>query len=91
MNFRRQFIVLDDDAREALFEQDPSTAGDGGFQKFLVKLQGQYRGGSQELAFDDDDLERARRYAFDYGHGTWENRLRRIFGSELGTRPEPEE
>ena len=68
----------------ALFEQDPSTARDGGFQGLLVKVQGGTKNGVAEL--DQGDLERIPRYAFDYRNGGWQDRLLRIFGRALGPR-----
>lgn len=67
-----------------LFEQDPSTRADGGFQSCLVKLQGQCDRSSGKIELDAADLERIPRYAFDYENGGWQNRLMAIFGRVLG-------
>jgi hypothetical protein len=76
--------VLTDEEIARLDEQDPATAGDGGFQNFLVSLQERLRRGTKELKLSDDDLEKIPRYAFDYKQGGWEERLKAIFGRELG-------
>jgi hypothetical protein len=39
---------------------------------------------SWRLDLDEQDLERIPRYAFDYGNGGWESRLRGIFEPTLG-------
>ena len=80
----RRFLVLDDDEISALFEQDPTTAKDGGFQSLMVRLQENFRHGSQELRIEDQDLEDIQRYALDYDQGGWEIRLMRIFRRSLG-------
>jgi hypothetical protein len=73
---------------EVLFRQDPRTRRDGGFQSFLVRLQRRTDQNTGALTLTDVDLEKIPRYAFDYGNGGWENRLKDIFerslGSELG-------
>jgi hypothetical protein len=59
--------------------------GRGGFQTFMRRLQNSYRRGSQELpVLTDDDLEQMQKYAFDYGHGKWEEDLKTIFSRHLG-------
>ena len=79
-----KFLVLDADEIDALFEQDPATAKDGGFQSLMVRLQKNFRSGTQELRIDDQDLDDIQRYAFDYRQGGWETRLMRIFLRNLG-------
>jgi len=88
----RKIVVLNPEEIAALDEQDPATAGDGGFQRFIVRLQQELRRASQELILPDADQEAIAHYAFDYKQGGWQNRLIRIFGRELGPRlgrPEP--
>jgi len=80
----RRFLVLNHDEIEALFEQDPATARDGGFQSLMVRLQENFRPGTQELRLEDKDLEDVQRYALDYKQGGWESRLMRILGRNLG-------
>jgi hypothetical protein len=69
-----------------LFRQDPRTKGDGGYQGFLVKLQKKVDPATGLIDLKSEDLEKIPRYAFDYGHGGWEDRLVGIFGRVLGTR-----
>ena len=80
----RRFLVLDDDEINALLEQDPATARDGGFQSLMVRLQENFRSGTQELRIEDKDLDDIQRYALDYNQGGWEERLMRIFRRNLG-------
>jgi hypothetical protein len=47
------------------------------FQDRLNKTTG-------ELSITEADIENIRRYAFSYGNGGWEDRLREIFGRHLG-------
>lgn len=82
----KKFIVLDASEREALFRQDPDSAKDGGFQGFWVRLQQQYREGTQEQLLTDRDLEDIPRYAFDYKQGGWEARLITVFARHLGPK-----
>lgn len=67
-----------------LDQQDPATAGDGGFQSLLVSLQERVDRITGELSLSDNDLERIQRYAYDYKQGGWQDRLERIFCRELG-------
>lgn len=68
-----------------LDRQAPSTRSNGGFQGLLVDLASRVSRTSGRLELRARDLERIQRYAFDYGNGGWENRLRGIFGRTLGT------
>lgn len=68
-----------------LDRQRPSTRGRGGWQSLIVSLQERVDRGTGTLALTARDLERIPRYAFDYGNGGWENRLRLIFGRSLGS------
>jgi hypothetical protein len=67
-----------------LDRQNPATKGNGGFQRLLVSLQEKVDRTNSRLTLSSRDLERIARYAFDYGNGGWEGRLRRIFGRTLG-------
>jgi len=78
-------ITLNAEEMEVLFRQDPNTRTDGGFQSFLVQLQKKTNKTSGALSLTDSDLERIPRYAFDYGNGGWESRLKSIFESHLGS------
>lgn len=77
-------VVLTAEEIGELRRQNPSTAGDGGFQGLLVRLQKNVDASSGELTLSDDDLRRIPMYAFDYNNGGWESRLRRAFGRTLG-------
>lgn len=81
-----KFFQLNREEREELFRQDPSSRRDGGFQSFLVRLQEQYRPGTEEIGLTDEDVEDIARHAFDYKQGGWEERLITIFGRHLGPR-----
>jgi len=81
-----RFLVLNDEEREELFRQDPATKNRGGFQNLMLRLQSQYRPGSQELRIDDHDIDDIQRHAFDYEQGGWEEQLLKIFSRHLGPR-----
>lgn len=66
--------------------QDPATASEGGYQNFLVQLGSRCNRATGELTLSNSDLERIPRYAFDYGNGGWEERLKNIFGRSLGSK-----
>jgi hypothetical protein len=76
--------ILNNIEIEALFRQDPATGDDGGWQKLLVKLQGQTDRTSGRIDLEAGDLEKIPRYAFTYGNGGWEKRLTTIFARHLG-------
>ena len=76
-------IQLSKDDLTALNKQDPATAGDGGFQGLLVKLQGQIDPRTNELRLNDTDVQRIRRYSVQYGDGGWQGRLLRVFVNKL--------
>lgn len=78
-------INLNQEERDELARQDPSTAKDGGFQALLVSLQSRVQANG-DLSLTAEDLERIPRYAFDYGNGGWEDTLVAIFSRELGAR-----
>jgi hypothetical protein len=77
-------VTLNQDEIDFLLHQDPSTESDGGFQKLLVTLQYLLDEKSGKIELPDVLLERIPRYAFDYGNGGWESRLKHIFGRTLG-------
>jgi hypothetical protein len=79
-------ITLNNEELAILFQQDPSTKGDGGFQSFLVSLQRKIDHNTRTINLTDDDLEKIPRYAFDYTNGGWQTRLLGIFGHALGSR-----
>ena len=81
-----KFFVLTPEESATLFQQDPSSASDGGFQNFIVRLQKQYRKGPQEIRLDDDDIERIREYAANSKQGGWQTRVLAIFGRVLELR-----
>lgn len=79
-------VTLSAGEMDALFLQDSRTRRNGGYQSFLVKLQEKTNRATGALSLSDSDLERIPRYAFDYGNGGWEGRLKSIFERHLGTR-----
>ena len=76
-------IQLSEDDINDLNKQDPSTAGDGGFQGLFIKLRGQVDPKTNKLWLDDTDVERIRRYGQQYGDGGWQGRLLRVFVDKL--------
>lgn len=65
---------------------DPAgTRGQGGFQTLLASLQARTDRNTGALTLTHEDLERISRYAFDYGNGGWEDRLKDIFARSLGS------
>lgn len=76
---------------EILFRQSQRTKSHGGFQHLLVTLQNRTNHNTGRISLFDRDIERIRRYAFSYGNGGWEWRLKAIFarvlGSDLGGPP----
>jgi hypothetical protein len=77
-------VRLNEDEVALLFEQDPRSRSEGGFQNFLVKLQEKTNRNTGYIDLTTSDLERIARLAFDYRQGGWQNQLRRIFGRLLG-------
>lgn len=67
-----------------LDRQHPSTKNNGGWQSLMVGLQQKVNRSNNRLNLSRTDIERLSRYAFDYGNGGWENRLRAIFERTLG-------
>lgn len=74
-------VVLDAAERQELLRE---TAGRGGYQGLIEALQAKLNAVTGALVLTDDDLERIPRYAFDYGNGGFEGRLRKIFERHLG-------
>lgn len=77
-------IILTPDEVEILFRQDSDTKHEGGWQNLLVALQQLTNEQTLEITIPPIILERIGRYAFQYGNGGWEGRLRSIFGRTLG-------
>jgi hypothetical protein len=67
-----------------LQRQHPSTKTQGGFQNLLVTLQQKVEQPTGAMTLSIADIERIRRYAFEYGNGGWEKRLLDIFERTLG-------
>ena len=67
-----------------LYRQHPSTKSKGGWQRLLVTLREKVNPATRALTLSFADIERIHRYAFVYGNGGWENRLRSIFQRTLG-------
>jgi hypothetical protein len=78
-------VILNHRELHALLRQDPDTRTDGGFQSFLVNL-GERATNDREIELSEADIEKIQRYAFDYGQGGWEDRLKAIFERHLGPR-----
>ena len=66
--------------------QNPSSGSDGGWQGLLVRLREKVNRTTGRIDLDAQDLDQIPRYAFDYGNGGWEERLRGIFERTLGPR-----
>ena len=77
-------VTLNQEEREILSRQDPATESDGGYQRLLVTLQSLLDETTGVIELPNIVLERIPRYAFDYGNGGWENRLKSIFSRTLG-------
>ena len=77
-------VKLNESERSELFLQASDSAGQGGFQSLMVKLQDKFNDKTMTLLLTKQDLERIPRYAFNYSKGGWESRLRRIFARVLG-------
>ena len=67
-----------------LDRQHPSTKKNGGWQNLMVTLQQNLNRPTGVLVLTLENLERIQRYAFNYGNGGWEGRLRGIFQRTLG-------
>ena len=81
-----RMLFLTPEEIDELFRQDPATAGDGGFQHFIVRLQKKVRRATQEIRLEEKDLEDIPHFAFDFKKGGWQTRLLTIFGRTLGPR-----
>jgi hypothetical protein len=81
-----QFFVLNEEERAELFRQDPSAKNRGGFQNLMLRLQGHYRPGTQEIRVTGEDIDDIQRHAFDYEQGGWEEQLLKIFSRHLGPK-----
>ena len=77
-------VFLDVFEIEALDRQDPDTESDGGWQSLLIRLQEKVDRLTGCLHLDARDLEQIPRYAFEYGNGGWEDRLKSVFERTLG-------
>lgn len=69
-----------------VMEQDPASRSDGGYQSLLVTLQDLTDGATHVMVLPRHLLPRIQRYAFEYGNGGWEERLKAIFERHLGSR-----
>jgi len=63
----------------------PPAEGQGGFQDLIRKLHAHLEQETGKLTLDDDDRERIPGYAFDYGNGGYEERLKAVFEHTPGT------
>ena len=71
-------VKLSDEALDAL---NKPLDGQGGWQDFMQKLQGQCQQGT--LSYDDDDFERIKRCAD--GKGGYQNRFKKILSCIYNT------
>jgi hypothetical protein len=78
-------VTLNKYEMDVLFEQRPSTENDGGWQKLMIKLQRACDRTTGVIQIEADTLARISKYAFDMGHGGWEDRLIKVFGRTLGS------
>jgi hypothetical protein len=69
-----------------LRRQSPETGGDGGWQGLLVTLQNLLDEDTNEIYLPPHLVRRMGKYAFTYGQGGWENRLKAIFARTLGPK-----
>jgi hypothetical protein len=76
---RKQNIKLNKVELDALFQQDPSTRNNGGFQRFLVDLQLKTNKQNGKLILSDLDLEKILKYKSNPKKGGWQNRFKKIF------------
>jgi hypothetical protein len=79
-------VTLNPTELEILFRQAPHTKNDGGWQQLLVALESRTNKTTGALTLTPAILDRIQRYAFDYGNGGWETRLRGIFERNLGAQ-----
>jgi hypothetical protein len=75
-------ITLNEAERLVLYKTTWNRGG--GFQNFMHRLQALCNRQTGEMALTFDDREHIVRYAFDYGQGGWENKLKDIFRRTLG-------
>jgi len=79
-------VTLHKEEISVLFEQDPATEGNGGWQGLMVRLQRACDEQTGIINIPDKDLVRISKYAFDMGQGGWEDRLIKTFGRSLGPK-----
>jgi hypothetical protein len=79
-------VTLNSAEIDRLFQQDPATRSDGGWQRLLVSLQEKVNTATGEIDLDAGDLEKIPRYAFDYEQGGWEDTLISVFSRTLGPK-----
>ena len=77
-------ITFELSAQELELLRKPVVGG-GGFQNPMRSLR-QRAAVSRRVTLNADDLERIQRYAFEYGDGGFEGRLRGIFERHLGPK-----
>jgi len=63
-----------------IYRTKPEERSRGGFQSFMVSLQGRLK--HNEIDLTGDDLEKIERYS-QYDNGGYEGRLRKAFGRHL--------
>lgn len=74
MNEKHNTVHLSQSALNAINEE---VRGRGGFQTLMRKLQQEQLNGT-ELDYNDDDLEKIKRYAKGYNNGGYQNKFKEI-------------
>lgn len=77
-------VFLDEFELDALDREVQDTESNGGLQRLLIRLQLKVDRSTGCLHLDARDLEQISCYAFEYGNGGWEDRLKSVFERTLG-------
>jgi len=73
-------VKLSKEEYRELLKQSPDSKDKGGFQRFLVGLQGRVNKQTLELELSSNDLERIHRWKSNSSKGGWQSRFKKIFG-----------
>lgn len=73
-------IKLNKQEYDLLMQIDPRERGKGGFQNFLIGLQGRVNRGTRVLHLSDTDLEKIMRHKANANRGGFQSRFKKIFG-----------
>lgn len=74
-------LKLDNNQKKALYQVDPNSRRNGGFQSLLVSLQEKYNPHASIIDLNAQEIERIKRYSKKYRNGGWQNTLKAIFPS----------